>query len=177
MVCFQCSSQSGPIVYFWYRSWDWLVSIRLLSPRPSTSLYHSIAFLHIVLKCLLPTGHSWCQSRVTLYRGDDGRCHSLSLWLAIKASWYNYISQQEGTSSTYNLLSLAAWGFQPWNSLSSFLSSKFSYGSSVQSVSSGYHVHLTRYKTFFHSLLNWLPTIFSTSYPVWYSYPSTLYLN
>jgi len=79
MVTFQSSSLSGPTVSSWYTSPEWLISIRLLSFRPSTSLYHSTAILHIVLNDFYPTGHSWCQSRVTSYKGDDGWCHPLSL--------------------------------------------------------------------------------------------------
>jgi len=73
------STLSRPTVSFWYTSPDWLVSIGLLSSGPSTSLYHSITFLQIVLKYLRPTGPSTCQSRVTQYRGDDGWRHSVSL--------------------------------------------------------------------------------------------------
>ena len=79
MVPLQSSSLSGPTVSFWHTSPDWLVSIGLLFSRPSSSLYHSTAFLCIVLKYPYPTGHNQCQSKVASYRGDDGCCHSLSL--------------------------------------------------------------------------------------------------
>jgi len=79
MVFFQSSSLSWPTVFFWYTSPDWLVSIGLLSSGPSTSWYHSTAFLQIMLKCFYHTGHSWCQSRVTSYNSDDGWPHSVSL--------------------------------------------------------------------------------------------------
>jgi len=93
MISFQFSSLSGPTVSFWYTCPDWVVSIGLLSSRPSTSLYRSTAFLHIVLKCFYPTGHSWCQLRVTSYNGDDGWRHSLSLSI-------QYIAMCVGTVST-----------------------------------------------------------------------------
>jgi len=69
----------------WYPSNppDWLISIGLLSSGPSTSLDHSIAFHHIVLNDLHPTAHSWCQSRVTSYRGEEGWHHSVSLSVKI----------------------------------------------------------------------------------------------
>jgi len=78
MVALQSSSHSRPTVYFWYTAPGRLLSIRLLSSGPSASLYHSTAFLHMMLKCVDPTGHSKCQLRVTSYRGDDGWCHSWS---------------------------------------------------------------------------------------------------
>ena len=78
MVSFHSSSHSWPTVSCWYTSPDWLVSIGLLSSGPSTSLYHSTAFLHIVLQCLQTTAHSKCQWKVTPYRGDDGWRHSSS---------------------------------------------------------------------------------------------------
>jgi len=73
------SSLSGRTVSFWYTSPDWFLSIGLLSSRPSTSSFHSIAFLHTMLRYLYPTGHSRCQLRVTSSRGDNSCCHSLSL--------------------------------------------------------------------------------------------------
>jgi len=79
MIFFQSSHLSGTTVSFWYTSPDWLELIGLVSSKPSTSLYHSMAFLHIVLRCLYPTGHYWCQSRATSYSSDNCGCHSLSL--------------------------------------------------------------------------------------------------
>jgi len=79
MVSVQSSSPSGPTVSVWSTSPDWLVSIGLLSSRPSNALYHSVAFHHIILKHLYPTGYSWCQMRVMSHRGYDGWHYSLSL--------------------------------------------------------------------------------------------------
>lgn len=79
MVSLQSSSLYEPTVFFWYTSPNCLVSIRLLSSGPSTTLYNSTAFLHIILKCSYPTGPNWWQSRDTLYRVDDTWCHSLSV--------------------------------------------------------------------------------------------------
>jgi len=96
-------------------------------------------------------------------------------WMPLISPGTTISPRRIGTCSTYNLQSWAAWGIYSWNSLRSFLSSKVSYGFFVQSVSSQYPVHLARYKTLFHYLLNWLHMISSTTYPVWYSYHSTSY--
>ena len=86
--------------------------------------------------------------------------------LQLKPHGKSISPRRKGTGSTYNIVFLATWRFRSGNSLSSSLSSKFSYGFSVQAVSSIYPVHLTRYKTFFYSWLNWVPIISSNSYPV-----------
>jgi hypothetical protein len=81
IISLPTSSLSRLTVLFWYSSPDWLVSIGLLSSRPSTSLYHSTAFFYIVLKCPYPTGHNWYQLRDTSYCVDDSWYHSLSVFV------------------------------------------------------------------------------------------------
>jgi len=69
-VCWnqQCSSDIH-LRSDWYRSDSCLPD--------HLSLYTiQIAFVHNILKDLYPTGHSWCQSRVTPYRCDNSWRHS-----------------------------------------------------------------------------------------------------
>ena len=153
---------------------DIIIEWYLVTPEPwllqvhnTTSLSHQVVLDPIFLLLILANS----QLSGKPYSYPSVYC------LPLKPPGTTISPRRKGTSSTYNLLYLAAWRFRAWNSFSSLLSLKFSYSSSVQSVSSVYPFHLTRYRTIFHSLLNWLPIISSTSHPVWYSYPSTLYPN
>jgi hypothetical protein len=103
IVSFQSFNLSRQTVSFRYTCPEWLVSIGLLSSRPSSLLHHSAAFLCITFKCPSHTGRNWWQSKMTSYRGDNGWCHSLSSSIE-HIGWVFGLNQHTTTALTHSMV-------------------------------------------------------------------------